>query len=256
VKERLDSRVLGAVRWIDAVSLAPIPLPLVASGKQLRFTRNLSGLTVVTHSDGLEAYERTFHLDDLDPADQLTIGSVTREAQVIDPSGTYLPTKFTLPLPRDPSPVVTPPDDTRPTDSWFTPVDIALLPSPKARAAAGWAQVRVAVRDAVGTPIRNALARVAATSDNSILGCGLSDERGEAVVFVPSLKLFAPGATAHEVVTVVTEARLEIVPPTDDSAIIDWSPLLAKAAKPTDVDPTPLQLRAGRTYSRAYPFPP
>jgi hypothetical protein len=256
VKERLDNRVLGAVRWVDAVSLAPIPLPLVASGKQLRFTRNLSGLTVVTHADGLEVYENTFNLDDLAPADRLTTGSVVREAQVFDPSGTYLPTKFTLPLPRNPSPEVTGPDDDRPADSWFTPVDVALLPSPKARAAAGWAQVRVSILDAGGEPMRNVLARIVATADNGVLGCGLSDDRGEAVVFVPSLKLFAAGATEEDVVTVVTEARLEIVPPTDEADVIDWSPLLAKAAKPADVDPTVLQLRAGRTYSRRYPFPP
>jgi hypothetical protein len=116
--------------------------------------------------------------------------------------------------------------------------------------------VRVLILGVDDVPMRNALARVVTPGDHTILGCGLADARGEAVVFLPGLKLFGPGATADEVVSVVTEARLEIVPPTDASAIIDWTALRDLAANPADIDPVPLQLRAGRTYSRVYPFPP
>ena len=55
MNEVLDSRVLGALRWIDAVTQTPIATPLVVTGAGLRFTRNLSGLTVITHAAGLEA---------------------------------------------------------------------------------------------------------------------------------------------------------------------------------------------------------
>src|SRR6478735_8811062 len=108
MSERLDRRVLGAVRWIDAVSEATITLPLVPEmvpgGPRLKFIRNLGGLTVITEAEGLEAYVQTFDLKDLAPADVVADGDLDLVAQVRDPTGTYLPRKFTLALPRDASP--------------------------------------------------------------------------------------------------------------------------------------------------------
>ena len=43
MKERCEARILGAIRWSDAVTAAPIELPLVARSNQLRFVRNLGG---------------------------------------------------------------------------------------------------------------------------------------------------------------------------------------------------------------------
>ena len=254
MKERLDQRVLGAIRWIDAVTQAPIPLPLVASSDELRFVRNLTGLTVITHADGLENYTGTLNLDTLAPADVIAVGSLAREGQVADPTGTYLPARFTLQLPRDPAPDLLPPDNHRPVNSLFTPIEIALLPSPAARLAAGCAQVRVLILDDDENPIPNALARVVATADDAILGCGLADARGEALVAVPGLKHFAPGATAEEVVTVETEARLEIIHPPAGEDVVDWTVLKAAPVAADDTDPELLNLKPGGLYSRRYPF--
>jgi hypothetical protein len=251
--EHSDARVLGAVRWTDAVTAAPIELPLVARSDRLRFVRNLGGLSVIVGAIGLEKYSATFDLADLAPADVVANGALTFTGEVFDPTGSYLPRSFTVRLPRDASPALLPPDQRRPPDSVFTPIDVALLPSPAVKVAAGWAQVRVLIRTALGAPLPNALARVVATADHSLLGCGLADARGEALVAIPGLKLFAPGATIHEVVSVETTARLEIVPP-PAGAVVDWTVLRDTAAAPADVDPTPLALRAGATYSRRYPF--
>jgi hypothetical protein len=254
MKERFDRRVLGAIRWIDAVSQAPIPLPLVATSEQMRFVRNLSGLTVVTHADGLENYEAVFDLAQLPPGQVVALGTLERSGQVEDPSGVFLPRKFTLKLPRDPSPALLPPDNHRPADSLFTPVEIALLPAPAARLSPGCAEVRVLVLDDEGAPIPNALARVVATADDTILGCGLADARGEALVAVPGLKHFAPGATEEEVVTVETEARLEIIHPPAGEEVVDWTVLRDAAVAAGDTDDELLQLRPGGLYSRRYPF--
>ncbi|MFT3870685.1 MAG: hypothetical protein QM715_19720 [Nibricoccus sp.] len=255
IKERIDTRILGAVRWVDAVTLAPIPYPLVATGAQLRFTRNLSGLCVITHADGLEKYTPTFKLTDLLPADVVTTGSLGRSGQVEDPSGNYLPTKFTLSLPRDPSPaLVGPNNDQRPPNSLFSPFEIGLLPSPTSRVAPGFAQVRVLILDNASNPIRNALARVMATADDALLGCGLSDQRGEALVAIPGLKHFAPGDTEDEVVSVVTEARLEIILPPNTEPIVDWTALRDATVAAGNTDPELLHLKPGASYSRHYPF--
>ena len=255
MNELIEKRILGAIRWIDAVTLTPITLPLVVRSDHGRFVRNLSGLTVITAADGLENYARTFDLDTLPPGQVVTVGSIGLEGEVEDPTGAYLPARFTIDLPRDPSPALLPPDNHRPPNSLFTPIDIALLPSPAARLAPGCAQVRVLILDEDGLPIRNALARVVATAPgNAILGCGLSDRRGEALVAIPGLKHFAPGATEDAVVSVETEARLEIIHPSDDSGIIDWTTLKAAAVAAGDTDPQLLKLRPGALLSRRYPF--
>lgn len=256
MKERVETRILGAIRWIDAVTQAPIPLPLVARSDTLRFTRNLRGLSVITHADGLETHTPIFDLDTLPAEDVISPLSLAREGEVHDPSGTYLPARFTLQLPRDPSPDLLPPDNHRPPNSLFTPIDIALLPSPAARLAAGAAQVRVLVLDDEGVPIPNALGRVVAVSDDSILGCGLSDARGEMLIAVPGLKHFAPGATEDEVVSVETEARLEIIHPPADETVVDWLALKAATVAAGDTDPAPLRLKPGVLLSRRYPFTP
>lgn len=256
MNEVLDTRVLGAVRWVDAVTGAPIALALTVRGPGLRFTRNLSGLTVITHAAGLEAYTRTFDLGTLPPGETVPTGDVTVTADVEDPSGTYLPRRFTFDLPRDASPDVLPPDGRRPPGSLFTPLDVALLPSPAARLAPGCAEVRVLIQTPTGQGIRHALARVVASDGGAVLGCGLADERGEALVAIPGLKHFAPGPTADEVVSVETEARLELILPPADAPIVDWTALRDAPVAAGHTDPRPLRLKPGALISRRFPFPP
>lgn len=100
----------------------------------------------------------------------------------------------------------------------------------------------------------NALARVMSEADDSVLGCGLADARGEALVAIPGLKHFAPGATEDEVVSVKTEARLEIIHPPPNQAVVDWTALRDAPVASGDTDPAPLQLTPGSLISRRYPF--
>jgi len=256
MNEILDTRILGALRWIDAVTHTPIAGPLAVTGTGLRFTRNLSGLTVITQAAGLEAYTRTFDLASLPAGEVVPNGDITLTADVTDPSGSYLPRRFTLNLPRDPSPEVLPPDSRRPPRSLFTPFDVALLPAPAARLPAGCAEVRLLIQTPAKVGIRNALARVVATTGGAVLGCGLSDARGEVLVAIPGLKHFAPGATEEEVVSVETEARLEIILPPPGATIVDWVTLRDAPVAAGHTDPQPLRLKPGALISRQFPFPP
>ncbi len=252
--ELLESRVLGAVRWIDAVTQAPVTLPLTVSGPGLRFTRNLSGLTVITHAAGLEALVRTFDLSTLPAGDAVPVGDRVLIADVTDPGGTYLPRRFSFNLPRDPAPVPTSPDVARPPHSLFTPFDVELLPAPAARLPAGCAEVRVLVQDSAGRPLPHALIRIVATASGAILGCGQADARGEALAAIPGLRHFAPGATEDEVVSVETEARLELIHPPAGATRVDWTLLRAAPVAAGDTDPSPLRLKPGARISRRYPF--
>lgn len=254
MKERLENRIVGAIRWIDAISRAPVSLPLAPSSDKMRFQRNLSGFTIISHADGLEAYEKTFDLQDLSAEDAVGLGSLELDGQVVDPTGTYLPRRFTITLPRDPSPELIGNDKHRPPNSLFTPIDIELLPSPSARLPAGWAQVRVLVKNADGVPIPNAIARVVANDSSTTLGIGQADSRGEVLVAIAGLKHFAPGETEDEVVSVETPARLEILLPPPNEEIIDWTDFRETAVADGNTDPEVLQLEPGGIYSRRYPF--
>ncbi len=256
MKERDDNRILGAIRWIDGVTSAQITFPLAVSAPNAKFVRNLSGLSVISSAAGLNNYTTAFDLTALPAPQRVANQSLSFTGQVADPSGVYLPRVFTIKLPRDESPALLPPDNHRPANSLFTPQDVVLLPAPAAPMSAGFAQVRLSIADTHGVPLPNVLARVVATADNTVLGRGMSDPRGEALVAVPFLKLFAPGGTPDEVVTRETEARLELLFPPANQPIVDWTVLDATAVDPAHVDPVHLQLVAGGVYSRKFPFPP
>jgi hypothetical protein len=245
--EHCDTRVLGAIRWVDAVTRTAITQPLAARSSTAILARNHRGLSVIRSALGLEKYRRVFVLSDLPAADVKADESVTVQGEVRDPSGAYLPRAFTVKLPR---PATS--DAPRPANSLFAPMDIHLLPSPQARTMAGWAQVRVTVRDSSDALYANVLVRVvAATGSAAVLGRGMSDGRGEALVIVPDLPLFQPGATPEVLVTSEIAARIEFIPPgsTSGNQPLDWTTLDALTATAANRPATALALKAGATYS-------
>jgi hypothetical protein len=248
MKERVDSRVLGAVRWVDAVTERAIPLPLAVSAPDLHFVRNLSGLSVIVSATGLDTYEHYFDLSTM-PAEE-RVADLSREfsASVSDPTGCYLPRAFKIKLPRLTNPPRQP-DGSRPASSIFDPIDISLLPASMTRVASGWAQVRVSARSTAAHPLKNLYLRLVATSGDKVLGRGMTDARGEGLVIVPGLKLFAPGETDDEVTTSETEARLEAIEAGSDD-VIDWTELDEPSVTPADT--LTLNLQAGKTYSVKY----
>jgi hypothetical protein len=250
VKERCDDRVLGALEWRDAVTAGPIRSWLEVTSGRARFTRNLSGLTVIVHVNGFETYERTLDLNALAPADVIAPASVSMEGQVVDPTGAYLPRKFTVLLPLNPSSEVDA-DGARPAGSLFAPVSVRLLPGPTARVDTGAAQIRVTASRADGVPLGNVLIRALATGNGGkVLGRGMTDARGEGLVIVPGLKRFAPGEGADEVTTSETEVRLQTVLPPPGEAVVDWDRMEASAGAVGVSDSQTLKLKAGGVFRR------
>lgn len=201
MSENLERRVLGAVRFRDAVTGLDVAAPLRVTAPGVRWVRNLRGWYVAASAPGLEAH--TLSVDR--PPSQPAAGKVPVALAAEDPEGTYLPRRAVLSLPRDPDPA-----KKDAASSLFAPAEVELFPSPAAPVMPGWAVVRVSARTAAGAPAAGALLRVVRKGNQGeLLGRGMTDARGEALVAVPGIPVTTwddegqDGVLAREV-----EARL------------------------------------------------
>ena len=179
--ERIDRRVLGAIRLRSRATGEPVVDRMMLSGEDARFVRNRSHLYVITSAPGLEAHEQAFSQPPTEPA----LGSVEVTVTISDPAGRYLPRTLIMNLPRDPDPEHR--DD---ENSLFRPVEANLYPSATAPIDVNWSTVRASVMWASdATPVAGALLRVVRTVDEAVLASGLSDPQGEALVIIPGIPI-------------------------------------------------------------------
>lgn len=180
--ERVDQRVLGALRLIDGVTRAPLSRSLLLSAGKLALTRNVSGCYVVTRAQGLERHTAAFSHPPAAPA----LGSKNYTVAIHDPQNRYLPRVVVLRLPRDPDPA-----NSGDADSLFWAVDVAMYPAATAVISHNWSTIRAAViRGAAprtAPPARGALLMVFDAADGTRLAGGIADERGEALVIIPGV---------------------------------------------------------------------
>jgi hypothetical protein len=236
VLDRLERRVLGAIRLIDATTGRPLHRPLSVSAEGVRFLVNREQLYVISQAPGLEAHTTAFAA----PPDEPAPGSAPIEITIDDPLGEYLPRRATVPLPRSPAPAADEPD-------LFAPEAVSMLPSPNAALRQNWSGIRVSLRQADGRPVRGALLNlhrhVEDAEDDELVASGLSDERGEALVIVPGLPVSRsvggsetgggpePDADDGEVTTPETPVTLEIVVDPELPWPVDPARLMANRAQ-------------------------
>src|SRR6516225_5011741 len=169
--ERVEFRVLGALRCLDAVTGTPIERAMSVEAQGTRIVRNRSGLYVLIEAPGFDDYNASFPAPPATPA----VGSVAFPVTVSDPLGAYLPRSASISLPRDPDPANAGSDA-----SLFRPIELPMLPSPAGAVATNWAVLRLSVTANNGDCLGGALIRV--LRNGSVLARGLSDWRGEALV--------------------------------------------------------------------------
>jgi hypothetical protein len=199
--EHVDTRVLGALRCVDASTRTVLDAPLRVQVTGARVRRNRSGLYVIAQADALAAHEAAFESPPGVPA----IGSVALSAHLDDPGGGYLPRIAALALPRDPAPA-----HASQAGSLFRPIEIAMYPASTAPLGANWSVLRVTVREAAsGDALGGAL--LIARSGAKVLARGLSDWRGEALVPVPGVPITTWSDEADAVVASETAVQLELV---------------------------------------------
>lgn len=194
--ERVEWRVLAAIRPVDAVSGAEIswPLTLRAEDEAVRIVRNRSGLQVIASWGRLAEHERAF----LDPP-PTTPGSQRLELVLLDPLGRYLPRRLSLPLPRDATAAG--------EESLFEPVTVPLYPAASAAMGANWALVRASVHEAgSGDHLGGAL--LLARQEGAVVGRGLSDGRGEALLALSGVPMQTFGDSEDAVL--VSEVELSV----------------------------------------------
>ena len=182
LSERIEQRVLGAVRLVDRVTGTPLTRSMQIGSDTLRLVRNRHGLYVITHADGLEAHAEAFQ----DAPGSPEPGANAYSLEVRDPLRRFLPRLVTLHLPRDPDP-----DNAGRADSLFTPRDVLMYPASTAGLSPNWSTVRAAVTQGpdpqTAPPVRGSLIRIIDVAGERVLASGISDERGEALIIVPGV---------------------------------------------------------------------
>jgi hypothetical protein len=204
--ELLDQRVLGAVRFTDATTGLDVRERLRVDAEGVRWIRTARALWVIASAPGLAAHETSFAA----PPSSPTSGAAGIELRVSDAAGAYLPRRATVPLPRDAAP-----ESASEADSLFRPIVVRLFPAPAAPTWPGWAVVRASAPGVAG-----ALILVVRQSDGTIIGRGVTDERGEALVAVQGIPSTIFGDDEGPVVVDDVAVSLELVHDPD----AEWPP--------------------------------
>jgi hypothetical protein len=248
MKELLHQRILGAVEFVDAITLQPLPRPLKVTSDEITFRRNRSGRYVVINAtDVKDEYLSAFP----DATAAPSPGSITRSARVEDPAGEYLPRQFALALPRNPDP-----KNIAAADSIFRAVAVSLFPTPARAAQPNWSVVRVRARSSVGTKplIAGAIARVKRDADPKVEAYAITDAHGEAMLAVPNIPFFLTNPSGTEVIGKDLDAELivfvektgkTVLPEdlkADESRFFASAPVALKLAAATTLTPDDVEV--------------
>lgn len=233
--ERVERRVLGAIRCVDATTQARVDAPLQVVVADANVMQNRSGLYVLSGAIALPEHAAAF---DAQPGAPLA-GSLTLTATIRDPSARYLPRLAAIALPRDPSPL-----HASLAESLFKPIDIAMHPASVAPVGVNWSVLRVSVNaSAGGDALGGALLRV--ISDGKVIARGMTDWRGEALVPVPGVPVTTWSDDEDVVVVNEISASLELVfDPATGSRTPAADVLAGRSRAAALVDPDQLEAQA------------
>lgn len=269
--ETVDRRVLGAFRFVDAVTGVAVAVPPGVSVLRMqvagtpgeiplakgavRLVENRRGMHVIFGAPFFDAYTRTF-LDPQPPA-ETAAGPLRLIVSLADAGPQYLPQEFRLELPRALDPAA--------ADSVLRPIDVGLFRSPAAPVLDGWAVLRVQVTEAGTNPavaLPGVLIRVFRTTPGApdvLVGEGMTEwrggVRGEALVPLAGIRRFRPGAGVN-VVETDQPIAFEAVRDPGFTGSAGQLPDIARirAAAPAGIfeivrPPPPVRVQAGREYT-------
>lgn len=206
ITESIERRMLGALRFVDAVTGQRLDDGLAVSSDVAEFRRNRPGDYAIFAAVGLESHADEFDVPPVpvvppDPQDTaIALGSVPVTLTVRDHARRYLARQVTVLLPRDADPL----NATNP-DSLFSPILVPLYPSPDGPTWPGWAVIRAT------TNLANALLRVVRVSDDALLGSGMTDERGEALVGVAGIPITTFSGGAGPVLATTVDVEIQVI---------------------------------------------
>ena len=202
--ELQDTRILAALRGVDAIAKQPILYPLQFTGSGVQCSRNRRGDYLIRSAPGFERYSQQFQIPPLPPN---TPTSRLIELQVNDPNGHYLPRRVRVQLPRDADPA-----NFESELSLFQPIRIPLFPSPAiARLPSGWTVIYVTVLDGeTQARLPWSWIRVTRATNPVIDTLAQADWRGEAVVIIPDIPVTLAATEADTPQMLVSTLAIEI----------------------------------------------
>lgn len=171
MRERVDSRVVGAFELLDAASGRPVESTLRVRAAGLRLVRNRRGYYVIHALPGFEEF-----ITDWTTALPLA----GREFELDDLSGRYQPRLFRINLPSREL------------------VAVEVFPTPAAPMETNWATVFVEVRSQTGDPVAGAAVRLVEDGRPQPWGRGLTGVGGSAVVAARGLPFVQTGVAPAE----------------------------------------------------------
>lgn len=205
--ETNDRRVLAAIQPIDNITAEPIrhSLQLIpvdplnpstpVQRRSLDTRRNRRGQYVVFNAPGLEAYRSAFL--PFPPAPEpgnepVAIASIAIPLIINDPTGFYLPRRYTLRLPRDPNPEIADSDQ-----SLFRPVPVVMFRAPGASVEPNWSVIRATVVVEDGdTGFRLPWSQIQLVQpDVPQPWISMADWRGEALIAIPGVPVVMSNGT-------------------------------------------------------------
>jgi hypothetical protein len=182
--EFIDRRMLAALAFVDAAGRA-VTTPVTITSPGIGVLVKRPGEVVVTKAPGLEAYAASFAAPPAAPA----VGSISIPLDLRPADPAFAPRRFVLILPRDPDPV-----HAGDLSSLFRPVEVPLLPGPRATATGLLAALRVTVRRSTdGLAIEGALVRLRPEGGRP-QARALTDPAGDALLLVPGVPMSSAGA--------------------------------------------------------------
>ena len=239
VVEQDVRRIWAALRFVDAAGGRAVHGPLAVQVPGARLQRNAAGLYVLmgldapaARRDEFVAYEAAF--------DPLPVpAALVLTGRVDDPLGRWLPRAFAVALPR--------------VEARFSAQDIVLDPAPAATLLPTWAVLRVSLRRQ-GRPAPFAALRLRRPGGGALLGRGMSDGRGEALVVAAGVPQLEPGDGA---VVVQRELAAELTASFDAAAdpSVPQDPERLAARDGVSRATVPLLIASGRVQALAVDLP-
>lgn len=205
VFELLDRRVLGALRFTDALGgpvRGPVALrPVGIAEGAFAWMRKPTGEIVVTRAPGLGAHVSAFEAP---PPPPPALGSIAITLDLLPSDLRLSPRRAVIALPRSADPLA--------PGNVMTAREITLPPSPRAEVTGLAAGLMVTLRrDDDGRRIEGALVRARPAGGDETVA--LTNAAGEALLLIAGLPLAAPGPGAT--VQPETEVEIDAVVPLD-----------------------------------------
>lgn len=203
--EIVSSRILGAIRFIDAATGSTIDRPLRVEAPKLTIRRNRKGNYVIVGADdeGLRKHMDAFAVAPALP----NPASLSFDVSVVDPIGDFLPVSFSVRLPRQSAP-----DQATAVDSIFQPIAVSLVSSPSRSLASNWCAVRASVLRAGDQPVAGAGLRLECPAFRVDPFFAVTTKTGEAMIPLPGLPFLFVSTEANntEVINNTTSAVLKV----------------------------------------------